>query len=303
MALAGMIITLVYGVIALLDLIFPQYLGTSNANNALSFTVINGSNALKPPSYFSISGSWWYLLGTTNYGIPILPVMFAALKFDLGYSLLVVSVSLLVGTLIGTLSGFYGRIWDSALMRITDAFMSVPVIVAVALFAAASNSSVLLMLSGFIFVYWASFARTSRSYALLVRNSAFIEAAIASGATRRHNLVSHVIPNIISPIIAQIPIAISNVIVVLATFDFFFYFLTPGLSLTPELGNIMAGYPGAANAFHVYPVPASVWLVGGVWWPIVIPGIFLIILVVGLNMFSDGLIQYFDPRRRSLAGL
>ena len=128
-ALAGLLVTFAYFFIALLDVVIPQYLGVSNPSNPISFTTVNYANADKLPSYFNFGGSWWYWLGTTNYNLPILPLMLESLRYDLLYSVAVVLVSLVIGLLAGSLIGFHGGKADEVLMRVVDAFLSIPGIV------------------------------------------------------------------------------------------------------------------------------------------------------------------------------
>ncbi|MCL4332024.1 MAG: ABC transporter permease [Candidatus Thermoplasmatota archaeon] len=322
-ALAGLLVTFAYFFIALLDVVIPQYLGVSNPSNPISFTTVNYANADKLPSYFNFGGSWWYWLGTTNYNLPILPLMLESLRYDLLYSVAVVLVSLVIGFLAGSLIGFHGGKADEVLMRVVDAFLSIPGIVILITFSLlatgaqqeisagvlnspglVNNLSPFEVVMGLAVITWASFARISRTQAMLIRGSYFVEAAVANGCSRIRVIVSHVMPNAFSPIIAQIPISIANVLVMLVTFEFFFFPLDPGLSTLPELGSLMTGYQYLAYpVFHVYPTPTTLLLVEGYWWPIVVPGTFLVILVIGLNLLAEGLIQYLNPRRRSMMGI
>lgn len=288
LALIGSIITLVYFSIAVLDYIYPQYLGISNISSVANFlhtTSLNPSALPTPPTF---SRGWWYWLGTTEYGVPIFPAMLAALKVDMGYSVLIVLSAAVIGLFIGTASGYLGGIVDETLMRITDVFFGIPTLVLAIAIMYVLGRGIDLLAVALIIVRWPMFARLSRGNALSVRQSRYIEAAQAYGSSSLRNMFTHVMPNILSPIYVQISLELGTVVLTFSTLDFLgFNFANP---LIPELGSMIAGFGGSGAT--------STFLAFGLWWPMVIPGIFLLIFTISVNLLGDGLRDILDPKLR-----
>lgn len=280
-ATAGLIITAVYLFIGLLDAVYPQYLGVRSANSLLAF-LPGGSVTSAPPTPPVFNQGWWFYFGTTYSRIPIFPAMLASLQFDLGYALLIVFMGAAIGLLFGAFSGYMGGKVDEVLMRVTDIFLSVPLIplaIAVTFFLGASFVD---MAYALIVVSWPSFARLARGETLGIKSLNYMEAAIAAGSSRGRNVAVHVIPNVLSPIFVQASLGVGRIVLVFSTL--FFLGIVRGDYYMPELGKMM--------------VLGDQYLAFGVWWPIVIPGIFLIIFVVGINLLGDGLRDILDPKLR-----
>lgn len=280
-AAAGLIISLVYFGLAIMDFVYPQYLGTQNIGSMLSFLKGGTVNSYLPtPPTFS--QGWWYYFGTTEYRIPIFPAMLAALKFDLGYSLLIVAIGALIGTLIGAISGYLGKVTDEVLMRVTDVFLSVPFIVLAIAVTFVLGARFIDLVGALIIVSWPLYARLSRGLALTIKSQDYNTAAIASGSSRLRNVIVHVIPNSLSPIFVQMSLSVGRVILIFSAL--YFLSIVRGNPYLPELGNMM--------------VMGESYLPYGIWWPVVVPGVFLVIFVTALNLFGDGLRDVLDPRLR-----
>lgn len=280
--LSGLIISSIYFILAFLDTVDPRYIGVNDLNSMLIFLKGTPVNSFLPTAP-TLSSGWWYYFGTTEYGIPIFPAMLAALKFDIGFSLVIVIIGTSIGTIIGAIAGYMGGYIDGTIMRITDIFLSVPLIVlaiAVTFFLGSSFTDLVIAL---IIVSWPMYARLSRGVALTVRSSEFNMAAIASGSSRIRNVFVHVIPHILSPILVQMSLSVGRVIIIFAAL--YFLSIVRGNPYLPELGNMM--------------VMGQNYLPYGIWWPVVIPGIFLVIFVTALNLMGDGLRDVLDPRMRS----
>lgn len=280
LAFSGMIITAVYFFIALLDVIYPQWLGVSNLNSMLSF-VPGGRATAQLPTAPTFSNGWWFYLGTTYSQIPLLPVMFAALEFDMGYSLLIVFSGVGIGLLLGTFSGYFGGMIDEVVMRITDVFFSFPTLVLAIAMAYVLGEDMNVIIIALIIVWWPNYARFSRGLALTTKNQNFVEAAVASGSTRFRNVFVHIMPNVLSPIYVQLSLDLGSVILILAALDFIGFNKNGFL---PEIGNLI-------NIGQGY-------LATGMWWPVFMPGIFLLIFTVAVNLMGDGLRDVLDPKLR-----
>ena len=298
----GLTIVLGYAAIALLDVIFPEYLGVSNAGTLWSFSNLSTS-ALLRPSPPTFAHGWWYLFGTTFYGLPIFPVMLASVATDLKYSFLVVFVSALIGTFAGAFSASFGKTADLLFMRGADVFLSFPAIIVVILFASSFGWNYLNISIGIIIVWWTVYARISRGATLPLREATFIEAGVASGCSEWRLLRRHIFPNIMSLIFVQMTLDIGLVISIFAAVNFLFSPLNVVDAFVPEIGNLMVGFPEAGviifpRLFANNQTGTGILLISGTWWPIVIPGLFLVLFIIGLNLLGIGLRDFVSPKNR-----
>ena len=280
-AFVGLIIVVIYAILTILDFVYPQYLGASNINTILSFT--NGVGGPQPP----ITGSgWWRLLGTTGYNrIAIFPAMLAALKVDIPISFEVVIFGAIIGAIIGTASGFLGGYLDEVVMRVTDVFFSVPFLIMAIAFVIVFRTSLPGLdpfILALIITWWPIYARVTRGLALTIKSQKFVEAAVAAGASRARNIFVHVLPNVLSPIFVQISLDLGTIVQIFATL--FFLGFAAASPDTPELGNLMV------QGINYFPT--------GDWWPLVVPGVFLVIFTIAVNLVGDGLRDVLDPRVR-----
>ncbi|MEM0134985.1 MAG: ABC transporter permease [Thermoplasmatales archaeon] len=283
-ALAGLIIAIFYSIITILDYVDPHYLGVTNIATAINFlhgAPLNSTgSAVTPPT---LSRGWYYYLGTTKYGIPILPAMFAALKIDITYTLVIAGGGAIIGTLVGSLSGFIGGVFDQVVMRMTDVFFSIPNLVLAIAIAFILGFTFRNIAIAFLIVSWPAYARIVRSTVLSLREAKFVEAAFAAGVSKVRILFSHLIPNSFSPVLVQFSLQFGSVIQLFAALAFLGF--VAGNAFAPELGNMISW--------------GETYLAAGKWWAITIPGIFLIIFSVGLNLLGDGLRDVLDPKLRS----
>lgn len=282
LAFVGMIITMVYFFIALLDLVYPQYLGVSNINTLLSFKQpLSGHITPIVPSF---SNGWWYYLGSTEFyslQYPLLPIILAAIKFDLGYSLFIVVIGALVGTVIGAIAGFKGGLLDEILMRVTDVFFSIPFLILALAFIFLLGRYVIMAVYALIIVWWPIYARLARGQALYLKSTKFVEAATASGASSIRNIFSHVLPNVLSPVFVQVSLDLGSIMQLFAVLFFLGVIVDPYF---PELGNIIN--------------QGQQWAPVGIWWPVLIPGLIILIFTVSINLMGDGLRDVLDPKLR-----
>lgn len=300
--LLGIILTCIYVAIALLDIFYPRYLGVTSAGTLWSFTNLSLTSTVTPTPP-TLANGWENIFGTTSYGLPIFPVMLAAIATDIKYSFLVVSVSAILGTFAGIFSAIFSRRTDLIFMRMTDIFLSFPAIIVVIIFASIEGWSYLNISYGILLIWWTTYARVARGATLPLRRSTFVEAAIASGCSRFQLIRKHIFPNVMSLIFVQITLDIGMVISIFATVNFLFSSLNITNAFVPEIGNMMVGFPEAGvivnpNFYASFPVSSSLLLISGTWWPIVIPGLFLIIFIVGMNLMGNGLRDFVNPRNR-----
>lgn len=229
-------------------------------------------NKFKPP------GEGW-VFGTDSFGRSLWSrvVWGAQLSMLIGAS--VVALNAAFGILIGAAAGYFRRI-DNLLMRINDALMAFPAIllaIAVTSVLGPSTFNVILALG---IVYIPRTARIVRSSVIVLREMEFVQAAVAAGAGHGRILMRHILPNAMAPVIVQLSFLFAFAVLSEATLSFLGVGAVPP---TPTWGNIMA-----EGRDFMREAP----------WIITIPGIALMITVMGLNFLGDGLRDVLDPRLR-----
>ncbi len=229
-------------------------------------------NKFKPP------GEGW-IFGTDSFGRSLWSrvVWGAQLSMLIGAS--VVALNAVFGILIGAAAGYFRRI-DNLLMRINDALMAFPAIllaIAVTSVLGPSTFNVILALG---IVYIPRTARIVRSSVIVLREMEFVQAAVAAGAGHWRILTQHILPNAMAPVIVQLSFLFAFAVLSEATLSFLGVGAVPP---TPTWGNIMS-----EGRDFMREAP----------WIITIPGIALMITVMGLNFLGDGLRDVLDPRLR-----
>ncbi len=305
-SVVGLVITAIYFIFALVDWVYPAILGIPAAtfNNMTTYSPfaigtisggINNDGIFRP----GLAHGFPYLLGGTIFNFPLLLGMIASLRFDIGYSVLVVFTGAAIGSSVGVIAGYLGRWADELLMRLTDIFFSIPFLILIIAFSLAFtsffNSSLTAMIVALIIVWWPTYARLSRSLALSTKSLNYVEAATAAGSSKTRNIFYHVFPNVLSPIFVQISLDLGSVILIFATLAFLGVAGSQISNYTfPELGQLISsGSSTFQTTFTGVHLGTPV-----IWWPIIIPGIFLLIFTVSINLFGDGLRDALDPRLR-----
>ena len=229
---------------------------------------------------------WPFSLGLHPFGQDSIGHdMFAQVMRGAQQSLMIVLVvglvSTAIGTLIGSISGYFGGRIDAILMRITDFFIIVPLLLLAAIVAhtfANGGSFVLALALGVL--SWTQLARLVRGEVLALREREFVQAAKVAGARNARIIFRHILPNTVGVIIVSATLTMSVTILLETSLSYL------GLGVhAPDvsLGLLIEQYE---TAFTTRP-----WLF---WWP----GVFIIIIALSINFIGDGLRDAFDPRQR-----
>jgi peptide/nickel transport system permease protein len=220
-----------------------------------------------------------FVFGTDNLGRSLWSrsVWGARLSVEIGVTVVVLNA--VFGTLVGALAGYF-RALDPPLMRINDALMAFPAIllaIGITAVLGPSTENVILALA---IVYIPRTARIVRASVLVLREMEYVQAAVAAGAGHWRILRTHVIPNALAPLIVQLSFLFAYAVLTEATLSFLGLGAVPP---TPTWGNIMA-----EGRQYMREAP----------WIITIPGMLLMVTVMGLNLLGDGLRDVLDPRLR-----
>ncbi len=291
--------------VSILNLVYPEYMGVNNAFSIASFTNVyhNLNTAPTPPT---LSDGWRYVFGTTTYAIPILPAILASITVDLAFAVPIAGLSAAIGTVVGVLSTYISRKTEMGMVTVAGIVSSFPLIISVMIFGIMLEFTIAGIVVGMIFVLWSYYALIARNMTLDIRNRQYIEASRAAGASRFRIIFKHVIPNALSPVMVRFSLDLTTVIVVLSAIDYIFYQQFTGLAPYPELGSLIAAFPGAGALYGPHnplgvpyiPVNSAILLFQGDWWIVIFPIIFLMILVLSLISLSTGLRETLDPRTR-----
>ena len=223
------------------------------------------------------NGTHW--LGTDELGRDELARILAAgqLSLKIGFAVAILSVA--IGAMVGAVAGYFGRWADQSLMRLTDLFLVIPelAILAVVLEWLGQTGAVIILVLSLLF--WMSIARVVRGQVLAIRESEFVEAARAAGASPWRIIVRHILPNIIGPIMVNTTLAVSAAIITESTLSFLGFGVQPPQTSWGKMLSDAEGYVGTSKAYLLYG-----------------PGLAILITVLCVNFIGDGLRDAFDPQ-------
>jgi peptide/nickel transport system permease protein len=266
---------------------FAPWIAPHNPMDVASLSLLD---SFKPPVGMP-DADWSNLLGTDNQGRDVLSAIMYGMRISLTVGLLSVLFAIVVGIAFGLVAGYAGGIVDTILMRVADVQLTFPSILTALLvdgvISAALPRTMREGLQIYVIIFaigislWPNFARTVRGSTLVERNKDYVMAARVIGVPSWRIMLSHVLPNVIGPVMVIGTLGLGNAIIAEATLSF----LGVGLPSTqPSLGTLIRF--------------GDDFLFSGQWWVTVFPGLALILMVLAINLLGDWLRDALNPRLR-----
>jgi peptide/nickel transport system permease protein len=265
LAVFGLVILGVLGVIA----VFADAIAPYTVNE------VNIANRLAPPSAE-------FLFGTDELGRDIFSRIIIASRVSLQVGFISVGLAMIVGVPIGLIAGYYGKLTDSILMRLMDVLFSFPAILLAIAILAALGAGITNAMIAIGIVYTPIFARITRGSVLSLKESVFVTAARSVGATDARIIRTHILPNVLAPIIVQTSLSLAFAILAEAALSFLGLGVQPP---DPAWGRMLADGRGFFR---------------GAPWMAIFPGLAILLTVMAFNFLGDGLRDALDPQQRSV---
>jgi peptide/nickel transport system permease protein len=259
---------------------------------AVLMTLMIGVGVLAPliggdPAHMDVAGrlaapgrAHWF--GTDDVGRDVWSRVVYGARLSLLVGVAVVVLSFVVGVVCGVVAGYYRRL-DNVVMRVMDGLMAFPAIVLAIALMAALGPSVINVIVAIAVVYSPRVARVVRGSVLVIRETSYVEAARALGASDFTLIARHVLPNCLSPVIVQGSFVFAAAVLTEAALSFLGVGVPP---YVPSWGVILA-----EGRLYIQQAP----------WLVLYPGVAIMLTIFGLNLFGDGLRDLLDPKIRGLA--
>jgi len=218
--------------------------------------------------------------GTDNHGRDVLARTLAGARMSLGIGIAATALSLLIGTAIGLVGGFFGRPLDSVVVGLTDvtlAFPSLLLAIAISVVIPPGVTSVFIALSA---VGWPTFARLTRSVVLSIKRTEYFAAAAATGCPNLRLLLRHVLPNCVPLLIVAASLRLGGFMLGEAALSFL------GLGVQPPTASWGSMISHGRGFLHTAP------------WITVFPGIAIALTIMAMNIIGDALRDHLDPKMR-----
>jgi len=283
-------IAVVSAVVLLILLVGAMFCTWLAPSNPFDLASLNLMDSLKPPAWVN-EGGWDHVLGTDDQGRDVLSGIMYGTRISFVVGVCAVLFAVAVGITVGLIAGYAGGTVDAVLMRIADVQLSFPAILIALLVdgvvgaslsrEAHEQSQIYVLIFAIGISFWPQFARTVRGSTLVERGREYVMAARVIGIGGPRIMATHILPNVMGPVLVIGTLTLGLAILSEATLSF----LGVGLPPTqPSVGTLIR----IGNDF----------LFSGEWWITIFPGVVLVLIVLSINLLGDWLRDALNPRLR-----
>jgi dipeptide transport system permease protein len=235
-------------------------------------------DAVLVPPFWEEGGRAAYLLGTDAVGRDILSRLLYGARFSLFIGVIVTTLALVGGIVVGVVAGFFRGWIDTVIMRIMDIILAFPSLLLALVLVAVLGPGLMNAMIAIALVLQPHFVRLTRAAVMAEKGREYVTAAQVAGASPFRLMFRTILPNCLAPLIVQATLSFSNAILDAAALGFLGMGAQPP---TPEWGTMLA----EAREFILR-----------AWWVVTFPGLAILITVLAINLMGDGLRDALDPK-------
>jgi dipeptide transport system permease protein len=235
-------------------------------------------DAVLVPPFWEDGGRAAYLLGTDAVGRDILSRLLYGARFSLFIGVIVTTLALVGGIVVGVVAGFYRGWIDTVIMRVMDIILAFPSLLLALVLVAVLGPGLMNAMIAIALVLQPHFVRLTRAAVMAEKGREYVTAAQVAGASSFRLMFRTILPNCLAPLIVQATLSFSNAILDAAALGFLGMGAQPP---TPEWGTMLA----EAREFILR-----------AWWVVTFPGLAILITVLAINLMGDGLRDALDPK-------
>ncbi|WP_419158209.1 ABC transporter permease [Rossellomorea sp. BNER] len=235
------------------------------------------TSRLSPPSWADETGESTFFLGADQLGRDLLSRIIHGAKISLMVGFFGVVIALVIGTLLGLISGYFGKWLDDVIMRVADIQLAFPFILFAIVVMSVLGTGMWKIIIILGLTYWVGFARLIRGQVISVKELEYVQAAKAVGGTHFTIIRKHIFPNVLSSILVLGTLYIAEFILLEASLTFL------GLGVDPTIPSWGGMLADSRN------------YISSAWWTATFPGIAIMLTVLGFNLLGDWLRDKLDP--------